>query len=408
MAAEILKTYDGMGWISGLYDNPHPLRLDVYSLCSFRCLYCNASFRKACSVHKSKYLNRELRSVDPAAIRDLYTEPKGPFRRWIEQRREIQIGGLADPFDGFERVFGITLELLRFFREIDLPILFSTKSAWWVHDPRYAELFANNPRWRVRFSFGALDDELAGELEPGAAPPSEKLRAMTQLSKIGGVPVCRLRPFIPGTRIFRELLLFLKKVRMTGAGVVESRLLELDGDSRPFRESIPKIVSMTGMPPVYSLYPTGGRKGWERAFSIRRKALMSKVREGCQYEGLKFSTSDRAADFDDAKTFLEKWRSGRDAPVFHATWRDAAGIALTYGRVEFADLLPELESVFGDCRASLWDKRSRSLTMIEYFRQLWNSPTDGCSPETLYPRFLEATGAQDDAGNVVYFGTNSV
>lgn len=404
MAAEILKTYDGMGWASGIYNYSHPLRLDTYSRCSFRCLYCNASFRKACSVHRDQYLNGDIRSVDPAAIRDLYTEPKGPFRRWIEQRREIQIGGLADQFDGFERVFGVTLELLRFFREIDLPILFSTKSAWWVHDPRYAELFARNPSWRVQFSFGALDDELAGELEAGAASPSEKLAAMTRLSEIGGVTICRLCPLIPGKRIFGQIPAFLKKVRMTGAGKVEAALLELNRASRPFREALPKIVSLAGMGSVYSLYPTGGLKEWECAWPIQRQRILGQLRTACQEEGLEFATRDRAVAYDDREAFLRKWKKHLSAPVFHATWRDAAGIALTRGRVEFSDLLPELESVFGDCRASLWDKRSRSLTMIEYFRQLWNSPADACSPASLYPQFLRASGAQDEKGDVVYFG----
>ena len=54
------------------------------------------------------------------------------FKEYIKQRRVMQWGGLSDEFDGFERKYGVTLDLLRFFKEIDYPLCFSTKGTWWA------------------------------------------------------------------------------------------------------------------------------------------------------------------------------------------------------------------------------------------------------------------------------------
>lgn len=400
MAAEIDKSYEGMAWVNGLYDHPHPLRLDVYSVCSFRCLYCNASFRRACSIHKDSYMRKAVRSVDPAAIIDLYRNPQGPFRHWVQQRKELQIGVLSDQFDGFEKVYGVTLELLRYFREIDLPIAFSTKSAWWVHDERYAELFRDNPKWKVRFSFGALDDEMARELEGGAGTPSEKIKAMETLASMGGVPIFRLHPLIPSDGILDRVESFIVQARDSGAKRVECTVLELNCDSEPFRKALPNIRSITGLKNLRD-YPTGGKRGWEKMIPIKRVHLLEKVKSYCDSNGMRFDTADRSFFHQNREQFMSYWKESLKKPVFHGKWKDAVGVALDRGRVQFSDIRPEIELVFGSCRANLW--RSGNLSMVEYFRRLWNDPTNPVSPQTLYPQFLYAAGAQDEDGNVVYF-----
>ena len=106
------------------------------------------------------YLKNEVKWVNPEKVKKIFTDPdSSQFGEYVKARKVMQWGGLSDQFDENERKYGKTLELLRFFREIDYPLSFSTKATWWLDDERYVELFRNNPKWNVKFSIITLEEE---------------------------------------------------------------------------------------------------------------------------------------------------------------------------------------------------------------------------------------------------------
>ena len=81
--------------------------------------------------------------MNPEKIKKIFSlEDKGSqFYDFLKDRRPIQYGGLSDQFDGYEKKYGVTYEILKYLRSINYPICFSTKSAWVFHDEKYRQLF---------------------------------------------------------------------------------------------------------------------------------------------------------------------------------------------------------------------------------------------------------------------------
>ena len=205
---KLKQNYTSPRWSMEIPDCSMPMSMDTYSRCSYNCLYCFSFFQKS---HTTKgYLTGQPRSVNPEKVIALFenaavnntaaaNKTDVQFFKYIQDRRIMQWGGLADEFDEYERRNGVTLELLRYFDKIDYPLSFSTKAAWWTEDSRYMELFARHTHnWHVKISIITADPEKARKIERGVPSPQERLAAIKRLADIGIHVTLRLRPFIIG------------------------------------------------------------------------------------------------------------------------------------------------------------------------------------------------------------------
>ena len=205
---ELKKNYSSPRWSMEIPDCSMPMTFDTYSKCAYGCLYCFAYFQKSHTVEG--YLGGEIRSVDPQRVIHLFesafkndrqavNKTELQFFPYIQDRRIMQWGGLADQFDEWERRFGVTLELLKYFDRIDYPLSFSTKATWWTQDERYMSLFAKHTHnWHVKISIITADAEKARKIERGVPPPAERIAAIKRLADIGTHVTLRLRPYILG------------------------------------------------------------------------------------------------------------------------------------------------------------------------------------------------------------------
>ena len=142
------QSYGSPRWTGEIADCSLPVTLDTYSNCAFGCVYCFSQYQRGIGSTQEKYLQKQVSCVNVEKIKELFAGKIenqeagiGQFWRYIKDRRPIQYGGLSDQFDGFEKKYGKTYEVLKFLREINYPICFSTKSAWVFSDPKYQELF---------------------------------------------------------------------------------------------------------------------------------------------------------------------------------------------------------------------------------------------------------------------------
>jgi len=111
----------------------------------------------------------------------------------------MQWGGMSDPFCWIEKEDNHGLELLKFFKEINYPLCFSTKGVWWLDDKRYTDLFRNQKNWNVKISIITLDEEKAKKIEVGVVSPKERLEGLKKITDLNcGGATLRLRPFIIG------------------------------------------------------------------------------------------------------------------------------------------------------------------------------------------------------------------
>ena len=225
---KLKQNYTSPRWSMEIPDCSMPMSMDTYSRCSYNCLYCFSFFQKS---HTTKgYLTGQPRSVNPEKVIALFenaavnntaaaNKTDVQFFKYIQDRRIMQWGGLADEFDEYERRNGVTLELLRYFDKIDYPLSFSTKAAWWTEDSRYMELFARHTHnWHVKISIITADPEKARKIERGVPSPQERLAAIKRLADIGIHVTLRLRPFIIGCS--EDYPALIRAAKEAGADIV--------------------------------------------------------------------------------------------------------------------------------------------------------------------------------------------
>lgn len=109
----------------------------------------------------------------------------------------IALGINTDAYQPIERGHRITREVLELLAQCRHPVSFVTKSALIERDVDVLAAMARERLVHVYFSVTTLDNRLAAKLEPRAAAPHARLRAMRALHE-AGVPVgVMIAPVIP-------------------------------------------------------------------------------------------------------------------------------------------------------------------------------------------------------------------
>jgi DNA repair photolyase len=175
-------------------DIPFSVGLNPYRGCEHGCAYCYAR-----PFHEylgwSTGLDFETKIlVKLRAPELLRRELEAP--RW--QPQSVTMSGVTDCYQPAERQFRLTRQCLQVFAEFRNPVAVITKSFLVTRD---CDVLAELARWQcasVYVSVTTLDADLAGKLEPRAARPEHRLRAIRLLAD-AGVPVgVMVAPIIPG------------------------------------------------------------------------------------------------------------------------------------------------------------------------------------------------------------------
>lgn len=203
-------------------DVPFSASINLYRGCEHGCSYCFARpFHEYLGL--SAGLDFETRifvKTDAPELlrRELASE------RW--QPQVIVMSGVTDCYQPAERGFRLTRACLEILAECRNPVSIITKSALVTRDiPVLRELAAFHAA-RVFLSVTTLDRELARRMEPRAASPLRRLRAIEELSA-AGIPVgVMAAPVIPGLTD-HELPGILEAARAAGARTAGYVLLRL-------------------------------------------------------------------------------------------------------------------------------------------------------------------------------------
>lgn len=403
------KYYSSPRWTGEIADCSMPMTFDTYSNCSFGCQYCFSQFQRGIGGAKEGYLSRRVYPVNVNKIKKMFLEPdSSQFGEYIKQRKVMQWGGLSDEFDENERKYGVTLELLRFFKEIDYPLCFSTKSVWWTKDPRYTELFKGQKNWNCKFSIITLDEEKAKKMEAGVPTPKERLEAIERYSNFdAGGATLRLRPFIIGlsTPTYVDLI---KEAGNRGATALSTEFLCLEQRSPELKKKLGLFNELCGFDVMsfYKKYSVGN--GYLRLNRNIKRPFVEKMKEVCDDMNMRFYVSD--AHFKELCCngsccgLPASWNYSK------GQWTNALMIAKEKGFVKYSDIKDEVDRLFNfpwckaqgfNCTSS--EKRAffDGMTMAKYMRWLWNSPKAGQSPYKLFEGILVPQG-KDEFGDLIY------
>lgn len=404
--------YSSPRWTAEIADCSMPMTMDTYSNCSFKCLYCFSQFQRAIGKPKDNYLKNKVKWVNPEKIKKMFTDlDSTQFGKYIKDRKAMQWGGLSDQFDDNERKYGITLELLRWIRENvpDMPISFSTKATWWLDDPRYTELFKDNPMWNCKFSIITLDEEKARIIEAGVDSPKKRLEAIEKYAKLNaGGATLRLRPFIIGitTPSYLDLI---REAGSRGATALSTEFFCVESRSETLKEKFKTINELCGFD-LYEFYRKYSvNTGYMRLNRKVKEPFVKNMKEECEKIGMRFYVSD--AHFKECSCngsccgLPENWNYSR------GQWCNALMIAKKKGRVFYSEIRDDIDrylSHFPYKRADGFNTggsriraKFQGMTMADYMHWLWNNPQHGQSPYYLFEGVLYPVG-NDEHGDLIY------
>lgn len=411
------NNYPSPRWSGEILDCSMPMTFDTYKKCSYNCLYCFSYFQKSHTHKRKDYQQAEIESVNVEKIENLFNldaaTPSGlkQFFPYIKDRKVMQWGGLADPFDEHEKKYGVSLELLRLFKQLNYPLCFSTKGVWWLDDKRYTDLFTGQDNWNCKFSIIALDENRCAKMERGCPSPQERLNAISKYVKLNnGGATLRLRPFIIGlSDKDNEYITLIEQAAQAGATAISTEFfcLEARADDR-LKKRYAAMSDILGFDIWLYYKRNSAGAGYRRLNYNLKKPYMEKMQVLCKKLGLRFYVSDAH--------HKEKCHNGSCCGLppgwnySKGQFTEALLIAKCDGTVKFSDISRHLElfkqfkwgSSCGFNTSSVkFLALYRKATMYDYIRCVWNSPKSGKSPYKYFGGILEPVGL-DENGDVIY------
>jgi DNA repair photolyase len=175
-------------------DIPFTYSLNPYRGCEHGCAYCYAR-----PGHEFLGLSAGLDFESKIFVKDdapelLRKELLSP--KWVPQT--VSMSGVTDCYQPVERRLRITRRCLEVFAEFRNPVGIVTKSALVARDRDVLGELARFNASAVYISITTLDPELARNLEPRAATPTARLRALRELTDAGVPTGVLVAPIIPG------------------------------------------------------------------------------------------------------------------------------------------------------------------------------------------------------------------
>ena len=403
--------YSSPRWSNEIADCSMPMTFDTYSNCSFGCLYCFSQFQRAIGGCKAHYLKKEVTNVNPDTIKRMFSEPDkygGQFATYIKQRRVMQWGGLSDQFDGYERKYGVTLDLLKFFKEIDYPLCFSTKSVWWTEDDRYMSLVEGQKNWNFKFSIITLDEKKAHVIEKGVPTPLQRLEAIRRIAQAGaGGATLRLRPFIIGisTPTYLDLI---REASERGATALSTEFFCMEQRSNELKAKAPIFNEQCGFD-LFDFYKKYSySSGYLRLNRKVKRPFIENMKNLCDELGMRFYVSD--AHFKELCANGSCCGLPTDWNYSRGQFCEALQLCKKNGSVRYSEIQPDIDTLhdylWGKAQgynANSSQKRAHfyGMTMANYLRWLWNNPQAGQSPYTMFEGVMRPEG-KDENGDLIY------
>lgn len=407
---KIKNNYISPRWTGEITDCTMPMTFDTYSNCSFGCVYCFSQYQRGIGGSKEDYYHKIVKSVNIDKIKDMFLHPdNSQFGEYIKQRKVFQWGGLSDQFDEFERKYRVTLELLKFFKEINYPICFSTKSDWVFFDDRYRKVFEGQDNWNVKFSIITLNEEYARKIEQGVSSPAQRLKAMKEYSKLnkGGVTL-RLRPFIIGvsSKDYEDLIV---AAHDNGADALTTEFFCLEMRSVNLAKEHYNIISDCCGFDIVDFYKKHSRgSGYLRLNRKVKEKYVKRMKALCEKLGMRFYVSDahfkELCDNGCCCGLPPDWNYSR------GNFSYALQLCRRNGVVHWSEIETDmsfLERVpFGRAtgyNANSSEKRAKfyDASMKDYLHYIWNNPKAGQSPWKMFEGVMKPDGI-DENGDVIY------
>ena len=200
-------------------------------------------------------------------------------RGW--RRETVAIGAATDPYQPAEGRYRLTRGCIEALGSARTPLDLITRGPLIVRDTDVLSVAARRAEVRVSISIATLDESLSSRLEPGVAPPRQRLRAMRILTDAGIAAGVALAPVLPGlTDAPAELAAVLRAARDAGATHAWSNVLNLRPGTREHFLAVLEREWPAELERYRRLFPAGGSGYLRRADADPIERRIAAVRRG--------------------------------------------------------------------------------------------------------------------------------
>ncbi len=209
--------------------------INPYTGCVHGCVYCYARFMKRFTGHAEPW----------GAFLDARVNAAEVLRGQLARRREplkelVFFSSVTDPYQPAEKQHRLTRSLLEVLLEYQVPVSILTKSDLVLRDIDLLERFES---CKVGLSLMTLDEALARKLEPRAASPARRIRALTALRAAGIRTQAFISPYLPGISDLDRLVEALSgSIDEIGVEAINTRGGNWQGVGRVLAQDAPELT----------------------------------------------------------------------------------------------------------------------------------------------------------------------
>jgi DNA repair photolyase len=251
--------------------------LNPYMGCAHRCAFCyvRGFERRADRPSDDRYGSSVRVKVNVVDVLRSELARRG----W--KRETVAVGAATDPYQPAEGRYRLTRGCLRVLGEARTPISLITRGPLVVRDVDVLADAARRASVQVSVSIATLDPALGRWLEPGVAPPRQRLRAIRTLTDAGIAAGVALAPVLPGlTDAPRDLAAVLAAAREAGATHAWTNVLNLRAGTREHFLEVLEREWPDELERYRRLYPTGGSGYLRPVDAAPIEARLAAVRRG--------------------------------------------------------------------------------------------------------------------------------
>jgi DNA repair photolyase len=251
--------------------------LNPYMGCAHRCAFCYVrGFERRADRPSDDRYGTSVR-VKTNVVEVLRHELSR--RSW--KRETVAIGAATDPYQPAEGRYRLTRNSIVALGEARTGFDLITRGPLVVRDVDVMVEASRRADCRVNISIATLDEEVAARLEPGVAPPRQRLRAMKALTDAGVAAGLALAPILPGlTDDPRSMAAVLRAAREAGATHAWWNVLNLRAGTREHFLSMLAREWPALVPEYERLFPASGSGYLARADAAPIESRARAVRAG--------------------------------------------------------------------------------------------------------------------------------
>ena len=229
--------------------------LNPYMGCAHRCAFCYVrGFERRADRPSDERYGTNVR-VKTNVVEVLRRELARPSWR----RETVAIGAATDPYQPAEGRYRLTRGCIQALAARNTGLDLITRGPLVVRDVDVLVEASRRAEVRVSVSIATLDRSISSRLEPGVAPPLQRLRAMRILADAGIAAGVALAPVLPGlTDAPADLAAVLRAAREAGATHAWSNVLNLRPGTREHFLCVLEREWPAELDRYRRLFPTGG------------------------------------------------------------------------------------------------------------------------------------------------------